>query len=84
VVREYVGTGTLAELVAQADAEERHRREEETAAWRKERELMEALEAQVEELCEVSEVLARAALVAAGYRQHARGEWRKRREQRRS
>jgi hypothetical protein len=43
---------------------------------------MEPLEAPIEELCEASEILAQSALVAAGYRQHNRGEWRKRREKR--
>ena len=79
VVREYVGNGPLAELVARMDALERRRREEEAEAWREEKERLEALEGPVEELCEAAEVLARAALVVAGYRQHKRGEWRKRR-----
>lgn len=82
VVREYVGTGPLAELAAELDAEERWQREEQRQAWREECERMEALEEPVEELCEASEILARAALVAAGYHQHNRGEWRKRREKR--
>ncbi len=81
VVREYVGTGPMAELAAEADARERRRREEEAEAWREERERMEALEAPIEELCEAAEVIARAALIASGYRQHHRGEWRKRRGQ---
>jgi hypothetical protein len=80
VVREYVGTGALGELAARLDAEERRRREGEAAAWREERERMDALEAPVAELCEAAEVLARAALVCAGYRRHNRGEWRKRRD----
>ncbi len=79
VVREYIGTGPLAELAAEADALERRRREEEAEAWREERERMEALEAPIEELCEAAEVLSQAALYAAGYHRHNRGEWRKRR-----
>jgi hypothetical protein len=43
---------------------------------------LEALAAPVEELCEASEGIARAVLVASGYHRHNRGEWRKRREQR--
>ncbi len=77
VVREYVGGGVLGELAAQMDAEDRQRREEEAAAWKEEREQIEALEASVEELYEAAEVLAKAALLAAGYHQHKRGEWRK-------
>ena len=79
VVREYIGTGPLAELAAEADACERRRREEEAEAWREERERMEALEAPIEELCEAAELLSQAALYAAGYHRHNRGEWRKRR-----
>jgi len=79
VVREYVGTGPLAELIAQKDALERRRHEEEATAWAAEKERLEALEAPVVELCEITEALARATLVARGYRQHKRGEWRRRR-----
>jgi hypothetical protein len=79
VVREYVGGGALGEIAARMDALERRQREEQAASWKEERERMEALEAPVEELCEAAEVLAKAALVAAGYHQHKRGEWRKRR-----
>lgn len=79
VVREYVGGGVLGELAARMDALKRHQLEEEAAAWKEERERMEALEAPVEELCEAAEVLAKAALLASGYHQHKRGEWRKRR-----
>jgi|SRR5215207_4144826 len=79
VVREYVGGGILGELAARLDALERNQQKEEAAAWKEEREQMEALEAPVEELCEAAETLAKAALVADGYHQHKRGEWRKRR-----
>jgi hypothetical protein len=79
LIREYVGTGPLAEIVAQTDALERHQHEEKAKAWREERETLEALDRSVEELYEAAEILARAALVAAGYRQHNRGEWRKKR-----
>jgi 5-enolpyruvylshikimate-3-phosphate synthase len=79
VVKEYVGTGPVAEATAQLDEEVRWRRQEETEAWKEEMRRMEALEAPIEELCDAAETLARAALVAAGYRQHNRGEWRLRR-----
>jgi hypothetical protein len=79
VVREYVGGGILGELAARMDAEERRRRQEEATAWREERKSLEALDAPVEELYRVTEILSRAVFVAAGYRQHNRGEWRMRR-----
>jgi hypothetical protein len=80
VVREYVGRGALGEIAALEDEYERRRREEEASFCKEERERLEGLMAPVDELCEVAEVLARAALVAAGYRRHNRGGWRKRRE----
>jgi predicted NAD-dependent protein-ADP-ribosyltransferase YbiA (DUF1768 family) len=80
VEKEYIGNGSLAKLAAEADALERHQREEEAKAWQAEREQLEALEELTEELCEAAELLTRAALLTAGYRQHHRGEWRKQRE----
>ena len=80
MVREYVGSGILGQLAAQMDAEERHRREVEAAALKDEQERIDALIAPMEELCEGAEFLARAALLAAGYHKHNRGEWRKRRD----
>jgi hypothetical protein len=80
VVREYVGGGILGELAARMDAEERQRREEEAVAWKEERERIRKLEGPIEELSESTNLLVRAVLLASGYRQHNRGEWRLRRE----
>jgi hypothetical protein len=80
VVREYVGGGILGHLAALQDAQERQRREEEAAWWKEERERLEALVAPVEQLCEATEIVYRAALVSAGFRRHQRGEWRRQRE----
>ena len=80
VLREYVGGGALGQLAARLDAEERRKRQQEVAACEEEREQMEALVAPVEELCEATEILARAVLLAAGYHRHNRGGWRKWRE----
>jgi hypothetical protein len=80
VVREYVGGGALGELAALTDTQERQRREEEAAAWREERERLEELAGLVDEFCEAVETVARATLLAAGFRQHKRGEWRRRRD----
>ena len=81
MVREYVGGGVLGEIAALEDEYERRRRQEEAAFWKEERERLEELAAPVDELCEAAEILARATLLAAGYRRHNRGEWRKRRGQ---
>ena len=77
VTKEYIGSGPIAELMALADETDRRRREEEARAWKKEREDLECLDAEAGEMCELAELLNRAAFVAAGYRQHNRGEWRK-------
>ena len=81
VVREYVGGGALGQIAALEDEHERRRRQEEAAFCKEERNGLEELAAPVDELCGAAEVLARAALLAAGYRRHNRGEWRKRRGQ---
>jgi hypothetical protein len=80
IVREYVGTGPIAELIARQDETERLRREEEARSWKREREDLERLDGTAGDLCELAELLTRAAFLAAGYRQHNRGEWRKPRE----
>ncbi len=80
VVREYIGGGLLGELAAQMDADTRQRREEESAALREDKQRTAELEEPIDELCESTDLLVKAALLAAGYHQHNRGEWRKRRE----
>ena len=80
VVREYVGGGALGHIAALQDAQECQRREEEATLWKEERDSLEALVAPVEQLCEATEILYRAALLSAGFRRHQRGEWRRKRE----
>jgi hypothetical protein len=76
VVREYLGTGEAAEQAARQDAGTRQEREARRAAMSE----LAALDAPLDDLTELTDLLARAALAAAGYRQHHRGEWRKTRE----
>ncbi|HEY1376399.1 MAG TPA: hypothetical protein VGF55_06370 [Gemmataceae bacterium] len=80
VVREYIGGGRVGELVAQMDALERERREVDAAARQAEKNELNDLAATVAAAFDRAELVARAALLAAGYRRHKRGEWRKRRE----
>jgi len=80
VVREYVGTGPVAELIAEQDAAERRERAEAAAAVREERARLAPLDAATATLDGLAEALARAALAAHGYRRHHRGEWRKQRD----
>jgi hypothetical protein len=76
----YVGSGELALLAHEDDlirrAAEKHKRKEE----REEREKLEALASSVDELSDVAEILARASLVAGGYRRY-QGHWRLKRSE---
>src|SRR5262249_8754295 len=81
VVREYVGTGPVAVAAARLDAIPRERRGAQRAANPRQTAGDAAPEERVDQLDDTAEGAARAALVAAGYHQHKRGEWRKRRGQ---
>jgi len=76
VIREYVGTGPLAEIVAASDRTKRELAEAELKREKSELERLEALIAPVLELSEAAEILVRAHLMAAGYHRH-KGEWRR-------
>ena len=76
MVREYVGTGPLAELAAEEDRIQRELEEERREREREELGRLEGLAAPVLELSEAAEILARAHLVAAGYRRR-KGEYRR-------
>jgi hypothetical protein len=78
VVREYVGRGPIAELVAQMDALERQQREAERAAWLAKRAELDALDAGVATLIDLTDLAAAAALRAVGYHNH-KGQWRRKR-----
>jgi hypothetical protein len=70
VRKEYVGTGEMAEVLARGDELIRHMQVEERDRDRAEVERVETLTAPVVELLEVSNTLARAELVAAGYHRY--------------
>jgi hypothetical protein len=83
VVKKYVGNGETAEIVAGIDALRRAEREIECEIERAEHEEEQARLAEIEQIVDdldqaVSSAF-RAALVGAGYHQHARGQWRKKR-----
>jgi hypothetical protein len=81
VVREYVGRGPLAEAAAREDAVRAAKREAQRREWRARREEIEAVDAQLAQLDALCRMLVRTELEAAGFHQHHRGEWRKRREE---
>jgi hypothetical protein len=73
VVREYVGAGILGEAAALLDADRRALREAERQAWHEEKARLQALDGPVLALDELADLLARAALTAAGYHRHKAG-----------
>ena len=79
VVRQYVGCGELGALAERCDGKARARREGSRRRMRDlHQELMRTGRAVEEEFRQIERVL-RAALEAAGYHRHARGEWRRQR-----
>jgi len=79
VVREYIGGGAAGERAAAEDAQRRLQRQTAAAARRAERQQWQEADAALQAFCELTDLLVRASLLVAGYHQHARGEWRRRR-----
>ena len=79
VVREYVGGGVVGALAAQLDDEKRERRRAEADDDKRVRAELAERDAPVAALSAECDLLVSAALLAAGYRRHHRGEWRKKR-----
>ena len=79
VVREYVGTGPVAEIAAAADALRRSDQRAAAEARRVEQDRWAEAAAPLKELSRAADLLARAALLAAGYHRHSRSTWRRRR-----
>lgn len=80
VVREYVGAGPLAEMLAEEDAEDRAQRRHQRGGLDAERRRLSLLDAPAARLSDLADALAASALLLAGYRRHDRGDWRKRRD----
>jgi hypothetical protein len=74
----YVGAGEFARIASEQDTIRRTAQEAEGERQRAEVERLKALAAPLVQIDEAAEVLARAALVAAGYHRH-KGEWRRER-----
>jgi hypothetical protein len=79
VVRQYLGRGEVGELAAAADACRRAQSRRQAEEQRVARARWQAADQLLRELVGGVALLVRAALLVAGYRQHARGEWRRRR-----
>ena len=76
-VRQPYGRGPEAQLAAALAAQRQREREAEWARRRQERGRWDAKTETVQRLIEVSDLLVCAALLAAGFHQHQRGEWRR-------
>jgi hypothetical protein len=83
VVKTYVGHGRIGELAAQLDAIEREKRASEKASFKTWKKHLADLDEPLDRLNDLADMLARAALIAAGFHQHRRGEWRRRRNAKR-
>jgi len=78
IVRQYIGRGPFAELIAESDRQGGEQRRAEAARRAARMSQDAALDAQVGEVCRLADLLARGVLLAAGFHNH-HGEWRKRR-----
>jgi hypothetical protein len=79
VTSRYVAAGESAVMIAALEGLDHGERAERRQAERDRRRELDDLERQLDELVERARSLAVAALAAAGYHQHKRGEWRRRR-----
>jgi hypothetical protein len=75
----YVGTGMVAQFSAEMDGQERQTKEAERRALRREIEKQDAIDARIDAVCDLTEKLVAAALIAAGFHRHKR-QWRFKRD----
>ena len=83
-VRRYVGTGPVAELAAAADELRKLKRVIADRERKAEQARRHQAEAPLGALCRLTDFLTRATFVTAGYHQHDRGAWRRRRDTQRT
>ncbi len=83
VVSQYVGTGPVAQMRAARNESEKQKRQRQREALRQKREALDQQAGQVIAVLNRIRALTYAAMIAAGYYMH-KGQWRKRREHRRS
>ena len=80
VTREYFSNGPVADLIAEMDRMLKNERAIRRKAWCKENQIADDLEAMVQESFDRIDVLAKTAMIAAGYHQHRGSEWRRKRK----
>jgi len=85
VQREHISSGDMALLDAGFDEVERmealQAKRKAQVQWQEERKAAEALDAAVDLVSDNAMAMFRAAMEAAGFRQHSRGQWRKKRQE---
>ena len=79
VETEYLGTGALAELIAEADACDQQLREQQRMEARAEQEAQRQLDRSIAAVGHLTQAVVQAVLLASGYHVH-KGQWRKRRD----
>ena len=79
VFSEYIGSGFLAELIANEDEKEREYRDRERKAWEREKARTKLVDDELDSLVGLIRNLIRANLLLDGYHPH-RGQWRKKRD----
>jgi acetylornithine/succinyldiaminopimelate/putrescine aminotransferase len=80
IYRDYVGGGAMGELAARLDAIEREERLLKAASIREAKAEMDKFDELLTQFETLAETIGRGLLIAAGYHQHNRSEWRKRNE----
>ncbi len=81
VLREYVGTGQIADLAHQVDVAERLKRLATQRSIRSSRDRDTEIDKKLDSFLNLTGNVAQALLLVSGHHQHKRGPWRKRREQ---
>ena len=76
-VRRYVGTGPVAEMAAAADDLRKLKRAVEAREQKAEQARWQTTQSPLLNLCTGANLLTKATLLCAGYRQHARSSWRR-------
>lgn len=78
VVREYIGTGPAAEIVAEQDELERKQRQMDREKFDRQKEVQSSIDRKIDEETRLVQALTRAVLLVNGYHKH-KGQWRKKR-----
>jgi transcriptional regulator of NAD metabolism len=81
IQREYVGGGTIGELAEQLDVIDREERQQRAKEIRESKSEIDVFKERLTQFETLAEIIGRGLLIAAGYHQHKRSEWRKRNEQ---